>query len=102
MPGSGFLKTADEYYKIVWDAAWDPYLWCKENIVSFSQSNRVKKYLSFGQVTGKSSMPNVCGENIQKGDLSKEDETNLVWASLTTLEGGLDTVGILFFNDCTS
>ena len=38
-------------------------------------------------------MPNICGENIQKGDLSKEDETSLVWASLTTLEGGLDSVG---------
>lgn len=39
-------------------------------------------------------MPNICGEIIQKGGLSKEDETRLAWGSFTTFEGGLDTVSI--------
>jgi hypothetical protein len=35
MPGSGFLKLADEWNKVVWDAANNPFQWCKDNLVYF-------------------------------------------------------------------
>jgi hypothetical protein len=42
-------------------------------------------------------MPNLCGNFIQDagGRLSEKDEYALVWAALTMLGGGLDTVCLL-------
>ncbi|EMD35670.1 hypothetical protein CERSUDRAFT_85632 [Gelatoporia subvermispora B] len=77
MPGAGFLKTAKKWRKIVWDASWDPYNWCKN-----------------GLETGETLMPNLCGSAIQSaadGKLSKEDEEQLVWAASAIMGGGLDT-----------
>ena len=40
-------------------------------------------------------MPNLCGSYLQDHDvLTKADQDRLVWSSLTTLEGGLDTVSL--------
>lgn len=33
MPGSGFLKLAEEWNKVMWDAANNPFQWCKNNLV---------------------------------------------------------------------
>ena len=33
MPGSGFLKLAEEFNKVMWDAANNPFQWCKNNLV---------------------------------------------------------------------
>ncbi|OCH86702.1 putative monooxygenase [Obba rivulosa] len=76
MPGAGFLETAKKWRKIVWDASWDPYNWCKNNLD-----------------TGETLMPNLCGTTIQsaEGKLSKEDEEQLVWAASAIMGGGLDT-----------
>jgi len=76
MPGSGFLQTADEWRKIVWDASWNPYEWCKNNLE-----------------TGKTLMPNLCGNYVQEagGKMSKDDELKLVWAASSVMGGGLDT-----------
>ena len=38
MPGSGFLKLAEEWHKVMWDAANDPFQWCKDNLVYASSS----------------------------------------------------------------
>lgn len=35
MPGSGFLKLAEEWNKVMWDAANGPFQWCKNNLVYF-------------------------------------------------------------------
>ena len=35
MPGSGFLKLAEEWNKVMWDAANNPFQWCKNNLVYF-------------------------------------------------------------------
>lgn len=35
MPGSGFLKLAKEWNKVMWDAANNPFQWCKNNLVNF-------------------------------------------------------------------
>ncbi|KDR76708.1 hypothetical protein GALMADRAFT_67164 [Galerina marginata CBS 339.88] len=76
VPGSGFLKTAEEWRQIVWDASWNPYEWCKKNLD-----------------TGKTLMPNLCGSYVQEseGKMSKDDETKLVWAAASVMGGGLDT-----------
>ena len=33
MPGTGFLNTADEWREILWNAAKNPFDWCKTNLV---------------------------------------------------------------------
>jgi hypothetical protein len=38
MPGTAFLKTAENWHNFQWHAAWDPYMWCKENLVRDSFS----------------------------------------------------------------
>jgi hypothetical protein len=46
-------------------------------------------------------MPNLCGTYIQDHDVLTEGGQNrLVWASLTTFEGGLDTVSFRTNFDC--
>ncbi|KDR73159.1 hypothetical protein GALMADRAFT_722618 [Galerina marginata CBS 339.88] len=76
MPGSGFLKIADEWRQVVWDASWNPYEWCKKNLD-----------------TGKTLMPNLCGTFVQEagGKMSPDDEAKLVWAASSVMGGGLDT-----------
>ncbi|CAA7263631.1 unnamed protein product [Cyclocybe aegerita] len=76
MPGSGFLKTAKEWRKIVWDASWNPYDWCKKNLE-----------------TGKTLMPNLCGNFISEscGEMTQDEEDKLVWAASSVMGGGLDT-----------
>ncbi|KAF8154861.1 putative monooxygenase [Crassisporium funariophilum] len=76
MPGSGFIKTAEEWRKIVWDASWNPYEWSKKNLD-----------------TGKTLMPNLCGTMVQEagGELSSDDQEKLVWAASSVMGGGLDT-----------
>ncbi|KAF9045138.1 cytochrome P450 [Panaeolus papilionaceus] len=76
LPGSGFMKTAQEWKKIMSDASWNPVNFCRDNLN-----------------TGKTLMPNLCG-NIYKeagGKLSKEEEEELVWATSAIMGGGLDT-----------
>lgn len=84
MPGTGFFKIVDDYSQVQWHAAWDPYLWCKENLN-----------------THKVLMPNLCGTYLQDHDnLTEADQSRLVWSCLTTFEGGLDTsisTGLTFF-----
>ena len=43
MPGSGFLKLAEEWNKVMWDAANNPFQWCKNNLVYFLL---VRSYIS--------------------------------------------------------
>jgi len=76
MPGSGFLNTADDWHKIVMDATWNPYEWCKNNLS-----------------TGKTLMPNLCGNMLQeKGDeMDSDTEAKLGWAASGVMGGGLDT-----------
>lgn len=103
MPGAGFLKTAKKWRKIVWDASWDPYNWCKNGLVRavlYIQLAYTHNYadLSGSQETGETLMPNLCGSAIQSaadGKLSKEDEEQLVWAASAIMGGGLDTVRAL-------
>lgn len=47
MPGSDFLKTADEMYKTLHDSTWNIYDWCKDNIVCimFLQSQYVVNFV---------------------------------------------------------
>ena len=35
MPASGFLKLAEEWNKVMWNAANNPFQWCKNNLVYF-------------------------------------------------------------------
>ncbi|KAF4609871.1 hypothetical protein D9613_010412 [Agrocybe pediades] len=76
MPGAGFLSIADEWRKLVWDASWNPYDWCKKNLD-----------------TGKTLMPNLCGNYLveSNGKMSRDDELKLVWASSSVMGGGMDT-----------
>ncbi|KAF9043117.1 putative monooxygenase [Panaeolus papilionaceus] len=76
VPGSGFLQTAKEWKKIMEAASWNPVNFCRDNLE-----------------TGKTLMPNLCGNIYQEagGKLSKEAEEQLVWASSSVLGGGLDT-----------
>ncbi|KAF8965481.1 putative monooxygenase [Flammula alnicola] len=76
MPGSGFLKAAEEWRQVICDAAWTPYEFCKKNLE-----------------TGKSLMPNLCGGIIQEagGKLSKDEEHSLVWTAITVMAGGSET-----------
>ncbi|TFK46440.1 putative monooxygenase [Heliocybe sulcata] len=76
MPGSGFLKTATQWRKVVWDASWNPYLWSKK-----------------GLETGEAFKPNLCGSVVAESDgqLSKDDELQLVWAASAVMGGGMDT-----------
>ncbi|CCM02244.1 uncharacterized protein FIBRA_04325 [Fibroporia radiculosa] len=76
MPGTGFLKTAKEWRKIMTDASWTPYLWAKENVPK-----------------GAAHTPNMCATALSRagGQLSKEEEFSLVWAGSAMLGGGLDT-----------
>lgn len=95
MPGTAFLKTAKDWYQVQRHAAWDPYLWCKENLVRDSSSifQRTSGTEPFRQNTPKVLMPNLCGIYLQDHDpLTDEEQERLVWSSLTTFEGGLDTV----------
>ncbi|PPQ89827.1 hypothetical protein CVT25_007528 [Psilocybe cyanescens] len=76
MPGSGFLKTAEEWHKILWDATWNNFEWSKKNLD-----------------TGKALLPNLCATYLrEEGDaMSENDEMKLVWAAATIMGGGLDT-----------
>ncbi|KAF9473508.1 putative monooxygenase [Pholiota conissans] len=76
MPGFGFLKVADQWRVQLHNTAFNPYMWCKNNLE-----------------TGKTLMPNLCGSIIQDagGQLSESDEHALIWAALTMFGGGLDT-----------
>ncbi|KDR76422.1 hypothetical protein GALMADRAFT_444741 [Galerina marginata CBS 339.88] len=76
IPGSGFLKTADEWRDILWSAAKNPFEWCKSNLE-----------------TDQALKPNLCGTYIEEngGKMSKDDETTLIWGSCTVMFGGLDT-----------
>ncbi|KAF8815498.1 putative monooxygenase [Phlegmacium glaucopus] len=76
MPGAGFLKTADEWREILWNAANNPFEWCKKNLD-----------------TEKALMPNLCATCIQgiDGKMSKDDEMTLIWSACTIMFGGLDT-----------
>ena len=99
MPGSGFLKTADDWHKIVWDASWNPYEWCKQNLVRITPVAFVQTFLTIWMIrqsTGKTLMPNLCGNIISEngGDLSGDAQDKLVWAASSVLGGGLDTVRV--------
>ncbi|PPQ88179.1 hypothetical protein CVT25_005144 [Psilocybe cyanescens] len=76
MPGSGFLKTAEEWNKIFFDSTMNIFDWCKSNLD-----------------TGKSLMPNLCGRYLQNagGKMPEEDEKTLLWAASCVFGGGLDT-----------
>ncbi|KAF7375483.1 putative monooxygenase [Mycena sanguinolenta] len=76
LPGSGFLRIAKEWRKIVRDAAWGPYLWCKKNLA-----------------TGTVHLPNLCAQYLAEADetMSEEQEERLVWAADNVLVAGLDT-----------
>ncbi|KAJ6477564.1 putative monooxygenase [Mycena sanguinolenta] len=76
LPGSGFLRIAKQWSKISMDAAWGPYLWCKNNLA-----------------TGTVLLPNLCAHHITGADetMSEEQEDRLVWAADNVLGGGLDT-----------
>ncbi|TFK32282.1 putative monooxygenase [Crucibulum laeve] len=75
MPGAGFFQKAKAWRQVLWDASWAPYLWLKEN-----QNQAI-------------SMPNLCASVISDagGELSREEETRLVWAASTVMGGGLDS-----------
>ena len=97
MPGAGFLKTAKEWRQVVWDASWKPYLWCKKGLVctrSYILTISAHSDHFDMQETGETLMPNLCGTMLQSvdGQLSKEDEAQLVWAASAVMGGGLDTV----------
>ncbi|KAJ6477556.1 putative monooxygenase [Mycena sanguinolenta] len=77
LPGSGFLQIAKQWRKISRDAAWGPYLWCKNNLA-----------------TGTVLLPNLCAQHLTTGadeKMSAEQEYRLVCAADIVLGGGLDT-----------
>ncbi|KAJ6477572.1 putative monooxygenase [Mycena sanguinolenta] len=76
LPGSGFLQIAKQWRKNSRDAAWGPYLWCKNNLA-----------------TGTVLLPNLCAQHLTGADetISEEQEDRLVWAADIVLGGGLDT-----------
>ncbi|KAJ6477574.1 cytochrome P450 [Mycena sanguinolenta] len=76
LPGSGFLQIAKQWRKISEDAAWGPYLWCKNNLA-----------------TGTVLLPNLCAQRLTGADktMSAEQEYRLVCAADIVLGGGLDT-----------
>ncbi|KAF7375538.1 putative monooxygenase [Mycena sanguinolenta] len=76
LPGGGFLQIAKQWRKIVMDATWDPYLWCKKNLA-----------------TGTVLLPNFCAQYLVEadGNLSEEQEDRLAWAATSVMGGGLDT-----------
>ncbi|TFK32976.1 putative monooxygenase [Crucibulum laeve] len=76
MPGSGFLRKAEEWRRVVWESTRNPYYWSKANLE-----------------TGAALTPNICGTVIQdaNGELTEEEETRLIWATSTVMGGGLDT-----------
>ncbi|TFK32982.1 putative monooxygenase [Crucibulum laeve] len=76
MPGSGFLKKADEWRKVLQETTRNPYYWSKANLE-----------------IGTALMPNICGTVIEdaNGELTEEEETRLIWAASTVMGGGLDT-----------
>ncbi|KZT12691.1 cytochrome P450 [Laetiporus sulphureus 93-53] len=76
MPGAGFLRTAKVWRKTVWDASWNPYNWCKENLDS-----------------GIATTPNLCATTLQQADgrPSDKEEHTVVWAASAVMGGGLDT-----------
>ena len=53
--------------------------------------------VSYLQETGKTLMPNLCGNYVQEagGKMSHDDEMKLVWAASSVMGGGLDTVSRL-------
>ncbi|CAA7262455.1 unnamed protein product [Cyclocybe aegerita] len=75
-PGAGFLKVAEKFRETFLKATSGPYEWCKANME-----------------TGKTLMPNLCGTILQEagGELSKDEQEKLVWASSSVMGGGLDT-----------
>ncbi|KAJ6477642.1 putative monooxygenase [Mycena sanguinolenta] len=76
LPGSGFLRIANEWQKVSKDAVWGPYSWCKNNLA-----------------TGTVLLPNLCAQHLAEvdGTLSEEQEDRLAWAAAAVLGGGLDT-----------
>lgn len=100
MPGAGFLKEAEEMRVQLLEAANNPYDWCKHNLVGPITALILvwsrPSYRHLHQSTGIPLMPNFCGTIIQSleadNQLSKGDESNIVWAAGSMLGGGLDTV----------
>ncbi|KAJ7684152.1 putative monooxygenase [Mycena polygramma] len=73
MPGAGFLTTAANYRKIVFDTTYEPYLWSKKNLAA-----------------GTINLPNMCSTVLEQNP-SAEGEDPLVWAASSVMGGGLDT-----------
>ncbi|EFI26618.1 cytochrome P450 [Coprinopsis cinerea okayama7 len=74
MPGSRFHRIAREWREVVRVATFTPYEWCKRNLE-----------------TGKTLMPNLCGNLLSSGTLSAEEERTLAFASSSVMGGGLDS-----------
>ncbi|KAJ6479921.1 cytochrome P450, partial [Mycena vitilis] len=74
MPGAGFLTTAANFRKIVFDTTYEPYLWSKKNLAA-----------------GTINLPNMCSTVLEQNPFTERPEEPLVWAASSVMGGGLDT-----------
>ena len=102
MPGSGFLKLAEEWHKVMWNAANNPF---KNNLVNQEQLGKyfIPSFIAATQKIDiwfnrrrKALIPNLCGTRLEEsgGKMSKE-EMALLWTASNSVDGGLDTVSYL-------
>ncbi|KAH9934293.1 putative monooxygenase [Fomitopsis serialis] len=76
MPGTSFLRLAENWRAVDDKASWLPYKWCK---------GRIDKGFMEGPCLVASVLEQL------KGKMTGEDEASLVWAAASCFGGGLDT-----------
>ena len=77
--------------------AFNPYLWAKESIVGSLSAVCVHIDELLPQESGTAFTPNLVATALLEanGNLSTDDENELVWAACGVLGGGLDTASII-------
>ncbi|PCH44159.1 cytochrome P450 [Wolfiporia cocos MD-104 SS10] len=75
VPGAGFQKIAASWRQLLWESAWEPYLWCKAN---YENGTDNRSFIATNLA-------------VHESNLSSKDEETLVWGAITVMGGGLDT-----------